>query len=268
MRNPRRYGRQPFRVAVIHGGPGAPGEMAPVARELSSEFGVLEPLQTATTVQGQARELRAALERHGSLPMTLIGSSWGATLGFILAAGHPAIVGNLILVGCPPFEAKYAAGITETRMSRLSREDRREAGALMSDLDDPSVADKPAAFAQLGALIAKADAYDPLPQDDEVLEYQYEVNQRVWREAAEMRGNAELLEMGKRIRCPVLAIHGDYDPHPAEGVQKPLSRVLRDFRFVPLEYCGHHPWEERQARDSFYELLRKELRQALQPPAQ
>ncbi len=53
MKNLRKYGKAPFKVAVIHGGPGAPGEMAPVARELSSVSGVLEPLQTATTIEGQ-----------------------------------------------------------------------------------------------------------------------------------------------------------------------------------------------------------------------
>ncbi|MHA2061833.1 MAG: alpha/beta fold hydrolase, partial [Candidatus Sifarchaeia archaeon] len=36
MKNLRIYGNKPFNIAVLHGGPGAPGEMAPVARELSS----------------------------------------------------------------------------------------------------------------------------------------------------------------------------------------------------------------------------------------
>jgi len=33
LNNLRQYGNAPFSVAVIHGGPGASGEMAPVARE-------------------------------------------------------------------------------------------------------------------------------------------------------------------------------------------------------------------------------------------
>ena len=33
MKNLKVYGNAPFNVAVIHGGPGAPGEMAPVARD-------------------------------------------------------------------------------------------------------------------------------------------------------------------------------------------------------------------------------------------
>jgi hypothetical protein len=54
MKNLRIYGKKPFNIAVIHGGPGAPGEIAAVARELSSITGVLEPLQTATSLKGQS----------------------------------------------------------------------------------------------------------------------------------------------------------------------------------------------------------------------
>jgi hypothetical protein len=44
MKNPRLYGRPPYRIAVLHGGPGAAGEMKPVAEALSADFGFLEPL--------------------------------------------------------------------------------------------------------------------------------------------------------------------------------------------------------------------------------
>ena len=98
LKNLRTYGQAPFSVAVIHGGPGAGGEMAPVARELASDRSVLEPIQTATSLEGQVAELRAVLEIHGDLPITLIGFSWGAWLSFIVAARYPAIVGKLILV--------------------------------------------------------------------------------------------------------------------------------------------------------------------------
>ena len=109
MRNLRLYGNRPFNVAVIHGGPGAPGEMAPVARELASDWGVLEPLQTATSLEGQIKELQAVLEKNGDLPVTLIGFSWGAWLSFMVAANCPTIVRKLVLVGSGPFEDKYVA---------------------------------------------------------------------------------------------------------------------------------------------------------------
>ena len=68
MKNLRKYGDEPFNVAVIHGGPGAPGKIAPVARDLSSVRGVLEPLQTASTLEGQIEELRDVLAKNGNLP--------------------------------------------------------------------------------------------------------------------------------------------------------------------------------------------------------
>jgi pimeloyl-ACP methyl ester carboxylesterase len=259
MKNPRIYGSVPFNIAVIHGGPGAPGEMAPVARELSSFRGVLEPLQTATTLEGQVQELKAVLEKNGDLPVTLIGFSWGAMLSFIFTARYPSFVKKLILIGSGAYEEKYAQNIMTTRLSRLSEEEKAEALSLMETLNDPAIEDKNTPMARLGKLISKADSYDPLPHDSEILECQYDIYQSVWDQASKIRSSGELLELGKRIQCPVVAIHGDYDPHPPEGIKDPLSSVLRDFRFILLEKCGHCPWIERGARDRFYDILRNEV---------
>jgi pimeloyl-ACP methyl ester carboxylesterase len=258
MKNLRKYGNKPFNIAVIHGGPGAPGEMAPVARELSSIWGVLEPLQTATTLEGQVKELKAVLEKNGALPITLIGHSWGAWLSFIIAARYPSLVKKLILIGSGPFEEEYAKNITETRLSRLGGKEREEALSLMETLNDPTTKDKNTSMAQLGNLLAKADSYDPIPHESEVVECQYDINKSVWEQAKELRSSGKLLQPGKRIRCPVVAIHGDYDPHLSEGVKVSLSGTLRDFRFILLEKCGHYPWLERSARDKFYNILRNE----------
>jgi pimeloyl-ACP methyl ester carboxylesterase len=262
MKNLRTYGKSPFTVAVVHGGPGAPGEMAPVARELSAYTGVLEPLQTATTLDGQVAELKQVLEDSGDLPVTLVGFSWGAMLSFIFTSRHPMLVRKLILVASAVFEDRYAADIMETRLSRLSETEREEAFELMVSLEDPAVADKDRPMARLGELMAQADACDPLPHDSEVIAVQHSVFQGVWEQAAALRSSGRLLELGKRIRCPVVAIHGDRDPHPPEGVREPLSRVLSDFRFILLERCGHRPWIERSARDEFYGILRREINEA------
>ena len=87
--NQRRYGKPPYNVVVVHGGPGASGEMAPVARALASDWGILEPIQTATSLDGQIKELSALLNENGDLPVTLVGFSWGAWLSFIVAAKYP-----------------------------------------------------------------------------------------------------------------------------------------------------------------------------------
>lgn len=260
MENLRTYGKASFRVAVIHGGPGAAGEMAPVAREIASSCGVLEPLQTKASLEGQIEELKTVLENNGDLPVTLIGFSWGAWLSFIFSANYPTLVKKLILIGSGPFEEKYAEKIQKTRLSRLSEEERTEVKSLLQVLDNPAAEDKSIAFARFGALFSKADAYDPIGQESEVIDCDFDIFQNVWKEAEELRRSGKLLEFGKHIKCPVVAIHGDYDPHPAEGVQKPLSAILKSFRFVLLRNCGHKPWIERQARDRFYGILKEELR--------
>ena len=259
MKNLRKYGNLPFNVALIHGGPGTPGEMAPVARELSIIRGVLEPLQTKATLEGQVRELKAVLEEHTDLPVTLSGFSWGAMLSFIFTARHPEFVKKLILVGSGPYEEKYAANIMKIRINRLSKVDREETFSLMLVLNDLSPGDKNASLARFGQLISLADSYDSLPHNNELLECRYDINKNVWEEASEFRSSGKLLELGKTIYCPVVAIHGDYDPHPFEGVRDPLSRVLKDFRFILLEKCGHMPWIEREAKEKFYNLLKKEI---------
>jgi pimeloyl-ACP methyl ester carboxylesterase len=259
MDNLRTYGKAPYRIAVLHGGPGAPGEMAPVARELSRAHGVLEPLQAEDTLDGQVTELRAVLESRAKLPAVLIGWSWGAWLGYVLAARFPELVGKLILVGSPPFEARYAAQIEDTRMSRLSEEEQREADRTLKRLDDISGQSHQTSLARLGRLFSKTDTFRPLPVPDETIKLQFNIYRAVWRTAAELRRSGALLQLGKQIRCPVVAIHGDYDPHPAEGVQKPLETVLTDFRFILLPKCGHAPWREKDARTKFYTALLKEL---------
>jgi pimeloyl-ACP methyl ester carboxylesterase len=193
--------------------------------------------------------------------VTLIGHSWGAWLGFIVAARHPHLVKKLILVGSGPFEARYAEEIQSTRMSRLTEEEREEVRTLMNALDDPESGDRKVDFARFGALFTKADTFDPIRSEpSDALEFRPDIFKSVWPEAAGLRRSGELLRLAQSIRCPVTAIHGDHDPHPADGVEKPLSEVLGEFKFVLLKRCGHTPWEERWAKDEFFRVLRDELR--------
>jgi pimeloyl-ACP methyl ester carboxylesterase len=233
--------------------------MAPLARKLASSWGVLEPLQTRASLDEQRAELKTILERNGELPITLIGFSWGAWLSFILAAHYPKIVKKLILIGSGPLEEKYAASIQANRLNRLNEADKTEVNSPIKLLDNPVVENKNAALAQLGAIFSKADAYDPIMDESEAIDCRFEIFQSVWKDAAELRKSGKLLELGKQLQCPVVAIHGDYDPHPAEGVQRPLSTLLKRFRFILLKNCGHKPWIERQAMDQFYKILKAEL---------
>ncbi|OGM10848.1 alpha/beta hydrolase [Candidatus Woesebacteria bacterium RBG_16_34_12] len=249
MINVRYYGNTPYKVVVVHGGPGAPGEMAPVASELSKKFGVIEPFQSKNTVQGQVEELKLQIMKNTSVPVFLIGWSWGAWLSFILAANYGSLVKKLIIIGSGPFENEYAEKIMQTRLARLTSKERELLEKLL----------KKKLSAKAGELIMKADSYNLIKHKSELLKFQPEIYESVWQEANKLRKTGELLKFAKDITCPVVAIHGDFDPHPFLGVKKPLSRILRNFRFILLKKCGHHPWYEKEAKEKFYEVLIKEL---------
>jgi pimeloyl-ACP methyl ester carboxylesterase len=259
MSSVRKWGHGPYTVAVIHGGPGAPGEVAPVARELSTLTGILEPFQTETTLDGQVQELRLTLAENCPSPVVLIGFSYGAYLSWMLAARYPTLVKKLVLISCPPFEEQYAPAITQKRMKRLKKAEREEAQAILGQLADPDLPNKNACLARLGSLMSLADAFDPMHPDEEGFHCQYDLFRGVWDEACELREKQILLQMAKAIRCPVVAIHGDTDPHPAEGVNDPLVKELADFRFILLEKCGHRPWIERYAAEEFFRVLANEI---------
>lgn len=264
MENLRKYGNPPYAVVVVHGGPGAPGEMRPVALELSSSYGVLEPLQTANTVKGQVEELKSVIENQGNPPVILIGWSWGAWLSFITTAENPSLVKKLILISSGPFKPEYAKEIMPRRLSRLSSQDKLRAEELLKIVQDNKKAKDNLLLEEFGALMSKADSYNPLPTDgkDDEVKIDMDTYQKVWGEADELRKNGELLGYGEKIKCPVTVIHGEFDPHLYEGVKKPLSEVLNKCKFILLEKCGHHPWFEKEAKDKFFESLKTELIQA------
>jgi pimeloyl-ACP methyl ester carboxylesterase len=236
--------------------------MAPVARRLSAGCGVLEPLQTATTLQGQVDELKTVLEEYGTLPMTLIGYSWGAWLSWITAAQYPALIAKLILVSSGPFDERYVPHLHKTRLERLSEEERIEFQEVIAELDDPLSCNADAALRRLGEVCGTTDSYAPVEQPEEKAENSAcdgRLFQAVWTEAVEMRKTGALLALASRISCPVVAVHGEYDPHPAKGVYEPLNRELKNFHWIVLPRCGHTPWRERYAHEEFYAVLEAEL---------
>jgi pimeloyl-ACP methyl ester carboxylesterase len=259
MKKYRTWGKPPFKVAVVHGGPGVPGHMAPVARELSKTMGVLEPLQTEDTIDGQVTELADVLKRNAEIPAVLIGHSWGAILSDVTAARHSDLVGKLILIGTAPLEVKNAPDYTKIRFNRLSRKEQEEVLALQNTIWGGAAGDKSTSLRRLFKLLARGDAYEPIPSADEVLEYQPEINLSVGTEMVMLLKSGKYLELSKSITCPVIAIYGDYDPRPFEPVRDTLARVHKNFRFILLEKCGHTPWVERYARDEFFRVLREEI---------
>ncbi len=241
----------------MHGGPGAPGSAFGLAKGLGS---ALEPFQASSSLQGQIDELTACIVSEAAPPVALIGHSWGAMLALLTAAARPELVRRVVLVGSGGFTAESYVRTNEARLARLSPEDRARAEEIRAVRNANPNEAQPELMLEYYRIISQADAFDADPDaEDGCAEFQNDVNKKVWAEAVALRESDELIERVAAVKCPVLAIHGDHDPHPVDAVEDPLKRVLVDFRMIVLAKCGHEPWNERQARDAFFALLTQEL---------
>jgi pimeloyl-ACP methyl ester carboxylesterase len=259
LQNVRKYGKPPFTVVLVHGGPGAAGTMGPVAKRLSGKFGVIEAFQTRYSIESLLVEMRGVVSIHCNAPVILIGHSWGAWLSILFASKYPVQAKKLILVGSGPLEERYSSKVMKTRLDRLGPQDADLLIRLMQLLGSAKNGEQDQIFTKIGELMRKADSYKPdsVPLKNAIFDYR--MYEAVWAEAEKMRSSGELMAHAGRINCPVLAIHGDYDPHPFEGVSAPLKNIIRDFRLLLLERCGHEPWSEELAKDSFFSILYGEL---------
>jgi pimeloyl-ACP methyl ester carboxylesterase len=180
-------------------------------------------------------------------------------LSFIFAAKYPKLIKKLVLVSSGPFEEKYSAKIMKTRLNRLNEKEKTDFNAIIKELNTTLSVKKNKLMSKLGKLISKADSYSPLRKNNKV-ECNYDIYESVWKEAEKLRESRKLIRYAKKVKCPVVAIHGDYDPHPYQGV-KILSEKIKDFKFILLKKCGHTPWLEKYAKESFYKTLKKEINQ-------
>lgn len=276
----RYYGDPPYRAAVIHGGPGAPGSAAGLAAMAGEICGVSEPMQSGKSIRELIFELKGQLEEAGNVPVILIGHSWGAFLAALFAGAHPEMVEKLILVGCPPLTAGYVPMIGERRRRNLGPGEREEFDRLnlwleqgtpeRGRMEEPGMPEQPERsrehadrlLARLGELAENGDCYDPLPcaADHEMLT-DAEQYRAVWGEAVKLRASGQLLRSFVALDCPITLIQGEQDPHPVCGVCGPLAGSGKEYRVHVLKCCGHSPWLERRAQAEFFEILKQELGQ-------
>ncbi len=254
----RKYGNEPFEVAVIHGGPAAFGSVACIAKELSKTFGVIEPIQSKYTISELLTELREQINSYTKKPITLIGHSWGAWLIVLFAKDYPDIVKQLVLVGSGPFKKEYVKRIMERRLKNLSEEEGKLFIKSLEQLNDKTFIEKDTTLSVLGQLAEKADNYNIIEiQEDteDSFDTDGEMYASLWSQADELRSSGELFNSLKGLKCPVIVIQGEFDSHPVEGVAEPLREQEITFETHILPKCGHSPFNEKFAKEQFYKIL-------------
>ena len=258
----REYGTFGPEVVLLHGGPGAPGYMAPVARELADSFRILEPFQRGSgneplTIARHVTDLfELVSSRCGGRPPAIVGHSWGAMLALAFAAAHPDSIACLVLVGCGTFDPAARQRLEVTRKECTNNELRRRMAALAEEFTD---ADE-RLLAQ-GRLIRQVDSYDLLPAQDETERCDSRAHEETWKDMMRLQAAGVYPSAFARIRSPVIMMHGVVDPHPGRLIHAGLAPFLPQLEYREWEQCGHYPWLEREVRDAFHATLRAWLEQ-------
>lgn len=263
----RSYGSSGPAVAVLHGGPGAPGYVAPVARGLADAFRVIEPFQRRSgdgplTVARHVEDLREVLASTfpGERP-ALVGSSWGAMLALAFAAEHPAAAGPLVLVGSGTFDPESRRLYREATESRMTEDLRRRLAAMEAEVADPDER-----MRRRGDLLLPLSCVDPVTRDLECPEVDSRGLEETWNDMLRLQDEGVYPAAFARIESPVLMLHGTFDPHPGRAIRDGLAPHLRRLEYREWDRCGHFPWIERAVREEFFRVLREWLAAATSPP--
>lgn len=247
----------------MHGGPGAPGYVAPVARELGKCFRVLEPLQRgsggeALSVARHIADLHDVIEAKcaGERP-ALAGHSWGAMLALAYAAEHPGRARALALVNCGTFDEEARAAFRANLEARKDDALREKLARLPEE-----IADADERLMKTLKLLLPLYSYDIAAAEMGMGECDARAFEETWNDMVRLQNQGVYPAAFAAIREPVLMLHGAADPHPGEMVRQTLARYLPQLECREWEKCGHFPWLERNIREEFFEVLRKWLAEA------
>lgn len=264
----RSYGNSGPYIVLLHGGPGAAGEMAPVARNLCSRFRVLEPLQRTSgkvplTVACHVEDLHNVLrEPLQAGPVRLVGFSWGAMLALTYAARHPEKTDRVILIGCGTFD-KHSRQIYESNIKqRMDNNTLRRIDDIQAQLAvENNRKRRNELFGEFGSIYARLQSYNSSKTDiEEILHFDEKGFRETWADALYHQEKGIQPAEFTNIQAPVIMIHGDEDPHPGSLIYKSLEKFIRDIKYIELSRCGHKPWIESKAKNEFYIILTKCLK--------
>ena len=254
----RTYGRDGPLLIALHGGPGAPGYMAPVARGLADGFRVLEPFQRGSggeelSVARHVADLRELIEEQcaGERP-ALLGHSWGAMLALATAAEHPGAVGPIVLVGCGTFDEVARARLQEVLDQRADRGLREQ----LDLLDGIAAPDE--RLRRQGELLVPAYSCE-LEGELELGPCDARAHAESWDDMLRLQAEGVYPTAFAAVESPCLMLHGAVDPHPGRLIRDSLAPHIPQLEYREWEHCGHYPWLERAVRGEFFREVREWL---------
>jgi pimeloyl-ACP methyl ester carboxylesterase len=261
----QRHGDPGRTAVVLHGGPGAPGSADRLARALANPLHVLEPWQRWSsniplTVEQHVEDLADVISQHsaGKKP-ALVGESWGAMLALAFASRHPDRVSALVLIGCGTFDPQARARLWRTLEERTTPELK----ARLADLE-VQFPDEAERVVQVHGLSDPLYTYcRAADADDAIAYFDLKGHLESFHDMVRLQESGAYPAAFSAIECPVLMLHGTYDPHPGAMIRDSLEPHMPHLEYREFDRCGHTPWVERYARDRFLAQTRGWLEELL-----
>ncbi|WP_200824657.1 alpha/beta fold hydrolase [Nonomuraea solani] len=249
-------------VVMLHGGPGLPDYLAPVAGIIDDLCLVHRYDQRGTggsawqgehTIGRHVRDLALLLDAWGHDRVVLVGHSYGTNLAGYFLLAHPERVAGLIQIAGPflePWrEADRAAQRARRTDEQQARLDELEAIGRRTDAEEIE-------FLTLKWFTDHADrsrAWDWALASARMLRpVNYVMNARLNAAAKADPLEARVAELRERLPPGAVIIGGAGDSRPADALRR-LGRRL-DCEVVIIQDAGHFPWLE--APDQFATVLR------------
>ena len=139
---------------------------------------------------------------------------------------------------------------------RLSAADRVLVQGLQKQIsDEPDAIQRDDLFVRLGGVMSHAQAFDEFA-DSAALPPDYRGHNETWTDV--LRRQAQGIDPAQltRITSPVLMVHGEYDPHPGREIHATPRTHVSQLDYISLPRCGHRPWLERHASETFLGITR------------
>lgn len=239
-------------VVFVHGGPGTWDYLAPVAEPLADLVNTHRYDQRGCgrsspnddyRVDRFVADLEELREHFGYEHWSVVGHSFGATLGLAYASAHPDRVTTLVY--CDGVGLDWA----QHRVTAHTREDARLTAAQRARRDELEARerswDEEVEWRTLRWLpdFADPEQAETLARRDAKrrLQINFACNTAIggtFRQTSEQERAA-----CRRVTLPVLVIHGREDPRPLDGIHA-LFEALPDAKLEVIPGAGHQPWIE------------------------
>jgi pimeloyl-ACP methyl ester carboxylesterase len=258
------FGQDGHCVIVVHGGPGAYGGSDPVAKELSKTFRTYAPWQRRSgdvrlSVDIHVEDLKQLIEvKFPDKQPAIVGESWGAMLALAFASKYPKMCNCLALVGCGSFSEEVRQELSKRRQERI-RNHIAKHPEFASDLQLP-VLEQVLKWHDMTDTFARIGYAKPAGPEGE---FDRQAFDETWSDMVRCQKERIYPDAFVNISCPVIMIHGDYDPHPGKITADYLKAYIHQLEYKELSKCGHAPDIEKYARNEFYEFLIQWLKEKI-----